>query len=131
MPWGLLAFDGLLGAWFFAGVMEDFSRRSAVGQDATDSGSNIHLADGLLDETLAALLIAAGMCLLAQKRWAGVYQRAIFWALLVRLAFVGMELWLPSSGGVGGLGLIGMFFILAVLTSFAWAAALSLGDDDR
>ncbi len=126
LPWAILAFDGLLGVVFLTGAMETFASLHSPVQEENSGQANVRIAAGILDGSIALLLIAAGMCLLAQWRWAGMCQRAAFWALLVRSAFVGMELWLPSPGGVGGLGLIGMFLMLAVLTSFAWAAALSL-----
>ena len=131
LPWPILAFDGLLGALFFAGTMSDFTRHSSSGPQGADGEPSIRLVAGLLDGTLTALLIAAGICLLAQRRWAGLCQRAVFWALMVRCLFIGMELFLPSEGGVGGIVLMGVLLMLIVLTTIAWAAAFSLRQNVR
>lgn len=124
-PWWLIAFDLLLGGLFLSGSVTGFQSLRTRDPGASEGSHLVSLFASSFDVCLAAILILSGALLLRRSRWAGVFQRAVFWALLLRCVFVVMEISLPSQGGVGGLVLVAGLLVLVPLTAVALAGAIA------
>lgn len=127
--WWLIPFNALLGGLFLFGCISGahsliLGIRSLNGDEA-EIHRMLNLVAALLDATIASALLGAGALLLMQKR-ALLFQRAVFWSLLLRCGLVLTELFLPSEG-VGGFLLLVALLILVLMTAAALAAALALG----
>ena len=79
-----------------------------------------------LDGGIATVLLGAGILLLSRSRWAALFQRAAFWALLLRCGVVVMGLSLPSEGGGGGFLILIGLPVLALLALTALHGAVAV-----
>ena len=121
--WVIVIFDALLAvlsALLLAGNVAEAQR---PGPDVTASDTLVSRAACGVDVLALISPLCASVAVGSGKRLAGLFQRAVFWSLLVRTAFVFMEGTLPSEGGVGGILLLFAFLFFLVLTGLALVSA--------